>query len=286
MILPVQLMISAVKISEGWPLTKWMRIVLPFIVTITATNTATKDRECRQPTPHRWPRIPTTLRRKMQVARCRLSCVLCVAVALGNSEQQCDREVALRRGNGLPLPFGHPKHVLPIHYPKKPTTLPYRAGSVASFLSFVGFVQRSPDHLIQASHKQPSHDLKSKNGQPMDRGTYHRARGLFGFGYRAIHHQSGCPNGAQGDSPGQSEAPPWDWCARNNPSPERAEPAARKPMCYVSPFQGLGELGRRRAQVAGVPRVALRSTLGYLIMPRWGERSRVKNSGTDRRTCR
>ena len=82
-----------------------------------------------------------------------------------------------------------------------------------------------------------------------------------------------CPNGAQGDSPGQSEAPPWDWCARNNPSPERAEPAARKPMCYVSPFQGLGELGRRRAQVAGVPRVALRSTLGYLIMPRWGERS-------------
>ena len=81
-----------------------------------------------------------------------------------------------------------------------------------------------------------------------------------------------------GDSPGQSEAPPWDWCARNNPSPERAEPAARKPMCYVSPFQGLGELGRRRAQVAGVPRVALRSTLGCLIMPRWGERSRGKNS--------
>ena len=89
-----------------------------------------------------------------------------------------------------------------------------------------------------------------------------------------------CPNGAQGDSPGQSEAPPWDWCARNNPSPERAEPAARKPMCYVSPFQGFGELGRRRAQVAGVPRVALRFTLGYLIMPRWGERSRGKTSET------
>jgi hypothetical protein len=89
-----------------------------------------------------------------------------------------------------------------------------------------------------------------------------------------------CPNGAQGDSPGQSEAPPWDWCARNNPSPERAEPAASKPMCYVSPFQGFGELGRRRTQVAGVPRVALRSTLGYLIMPRWGERSRGKNPGT------
>jgi hypothetical protein len=51
-------------------------------------------------------------------------------------------------------------------------------------------------------------------------------------------------------------------------------------MCYVSPFQGFGELGRRRTQVAGVPRVALRSTLGYLIMPRWGERSRGKNSGT------
>ncbi len=101
----------------------------------------------------------------------------------------------------------------------------------------------------------------------MDRGTYHRARGLFGFGYRAINHRSGRPEGAKGDSPGQSEAPPWDWCARNNPSPERAEPAARKPMCYVSPFQGLGELGRRRAQVAGVPRVALRSTLGYLYTP-------------------
>ena len=139
-------------------------------------------------------------------------------------------------------------------------------------------MQRSPGHLIQALHKQPSHDLKSKNGQSMDRGTYHRARGLFGFGYHAVNDRSGRPNGAQGHSPGQSEAPPWDWCARNNPSPERAEPAARKPMCYVSPFQGFGELGRRRAQVAGVPRVALRSTLGYLIMPRWGERSRGKNS--------
>ena len=42
---------------------------------------------------------------------------------------------------------------------------------------------------------------------------------------------------------------------------------------HVSPFQGLGELGRRLTQVAGAPRVALRSTLGYLIMPRWGERS-------------
>ena len=104
----------------------------------------------------------------------------------------------------------------------------------------------------------------------MDRGTYHRARGLFGFGYRAIHHRFGRPEGAQGDSPGQSEAPPWDWCARNNPSPERAEPAAHKPMCYVSPFQGLGELGRRRAQVAVVPKLALRSPLGYLIMPRLG----------------
>jgi hypothetical protein len=83
----------------------------------------------------------------------------------------------------------------------------------------------------------------------------------------AVNHRSGRPEGAKGDSPGQSEAPPWDWCARNNPSPERAEPAARKPMCYVSPFQGFGELGRRRAQVAGVPRVALRSTLGYLICP-------------------
>jgi hypothetical protein len=149
-----------------------------------------------------------------------------------------------------------------------------------SFLSFVGFVQRSPGHLIQASYKQPSHNLESNNGQPMDRGTYHRARGLFGFGYRAVNQRSGRPNGALGDSPGPSEAPPWDWCARNNPSPERAEPAARNPMCYVSPFQGVGELGRRRAQVAGVPRVALRSTLGYLIMPRWGERSRGSHRGS------
>jgi hypothetical protein len=67
--------------------------------------------------------------------------------------------------------------------------------------------------LIQALHKQPSHDLKSKNGQPMDRGTYHRARGLFGFGYRAINHRSGRPEGAKGDSPGQSEAPPWVHCS-------------------------------------------------------------------------
>jgi hypothetical protein len=158
-------------------------------------------------------------------------------------------------------------------------------GDRPQVFSFVGFVQRSPGHLIQALHKQPSHDVKSNNRQPMDRGTYHRASGLFGFGYRAINHRSGRPNGAQGESPGQSEAPPWDWCARHNPSPERAEPAARKPMCYVSPFQGLGELGRRRAQVAGVPRVALRSTLGYLIMPRWGERSRGKNSRKKHGDC-
>jgi len=58
------------------------------------------------------------------------------------------------------------------------------------------------------------------------------------------------------------------------------------PCVMFRPFRawanwgGLGELGRRRAKVAGVPRVALRSTLGYLIMPRWGERSRGKNSGT------
>jgi hypothetical protein len=59
---------------------------------------------------------------------------------------------------------------------KNPGTVP----GFFSFLSFVGFVQRSPGHLIQALHKQPSHDVKSKNGQPMDRGTYHRALGLFG----------------------------------------------------------------------------------------------------------
>ena len=45
-------------------------------------------------------------------------------------------------------------------------------------------------------------------------------------------------------------------------------------MRYVSPFQGLGEMERRRIQGDRVrPRVALRSTLGYLIMPLWGDRS-------------
>ena len=45
-------------------------------------------------------------------------------------------------------------------------------------------------------------------------------------------------------------------------------------MRYVPPFQGFGELGRRGTQRDGVrPRVPLRSTLGYLILPRWGERS-------------
>ena len=52
-----------------------------------------------------------------------------------------------------------------------------------------------------------------------------------------------CPNGAQGDSPGQSEAPPWDWCARNNPSPERAEPAARKSMRTCFALSGLWRIG-------------------------------------------
>jgi hypothetical protein len=51
----------------------------------------------------------------------------------------------------------------------------------------------------------------------------------------------------------------------------------RRPVnqcAHVSPFQGFGELGRRRTQRDGVrPRVALRSTLGYLIKPRWGGRS-------------
>ncbi len=52
-----------------------------------------------------------------------------------------------------------------------------------------------------------------------------------------------CPNGAQGDSPGQSEAPPWDWCARNNPSPERAEPAVRQSMRACSALSGLWRIG-------------------------------------------
>jgi hypothetical protein len=50
-------------------------------------------------------------------------------------------------------------------------------------------------------------------------------------------------------------------------------PTGRKPMRYVPPFQGVRELGRRRTQVASAPRMPLRSTLGDLMMPRWGERS-------------
>ena len=52
-----------------------------------------------------------------------------------------------------------------------------------------------------------------------------------------------CPNGAAGDSPGQSEAPPWDSCARNNPSPERAEPAVRQSMRACSALSGLWRIG-------------------------------------------
>jgi hypothetical protein len=52
-----------------------------------------------------------------------------------------------------------------------------------------------------------------------------------------------CPNGAQGDSPGQSEAPPWDWYARNSPSPERAEPAVRKSMRTCFALSGLWRIG-------------------------------------------
>jgi hypothetical protein len=32
-----------------------------------------------------------------------------------------------------------------------------------------------------------------------------------------------CPNGAQGDSPGQSEAPPWVRCVKAHSRPEGAE---------------------------------------------------------------
>ena len=52
-----------------------------------------------------------------------------------------------------------------------------------------------------------------------------------------------CPNGAQGDSPGQSEAPPWVWCARNSPSPERAIPAVRQSMRACFALSGLGRIG-------------------------------------------
>jgi hypothetical protein len=51
---------------------------------------------------------------------------------------------------------------------------------------------------------------------------------------------------------------------------------------FVSPFQGFGELGRRRTQGDGVrPRVALRSTLGYLIKPRWGSGMMIHRARSD-----
>ena len=52
-----------------------------------------------------------------------------------------------------------------------------------------------------------------------------------------------CPNGAQGDSPGQSEAPPWDSFARNNPSPERAKLAVRQSMRTCFAISGLWRIG-------------------------------------------
>jgi len=45
-------------------------------------------------------------------------------------------------------------------------------------------------------------------------------------------------------------------------------PTARKPMRYVSPFQGFGELERRGTQRDGVrPRVALRTQGGAALYP-------------------
>ena len=53
-------------------------------------------------------------------------------------------------------------------------------------------------------------------------------------------------------------------------------------MRYVPPFQGFGEFGRRGTQRDGVrPRVALRSTLGYLIMPRWGGGMMIHRARSD-----
>jgi hypothetical protein len=101
-----------------------------------------------------------------------------------------------------------------------------------------------------------------------------------------------CPNGAQGIAGSLNEAR-WSYaptgrkviaqgkakrrpgirCARKTLALKGRNRRRVNQCAHVSPFQGFGESERRRTQVAGVPRVALRSTLGYLIMPRWGKRS-------------
>jgi hypothetical protein len=89
------------------------------------------------------------------------------------------------------------------------------------------------------------------------------------------------PTGRKVIAQGKAKRRPGIQCARKNPSPERAKPAVRQSMRACSALSGLGRNGTaayparwRTTQGDRVPpRVALRSTLGYLIKPRWGERS-------------
>jgi hypothetical protein len=84
------------------------------------------------------------------------------------------------------------------------------------------------------------------------------------------------PTGRKGIAQGKAKRRPGIRYETTFASPERAEPEARKSMRTCFALSGLWRIraaaypGRWCTQVAIAPRVALRSTLGYLIMPRWG----------------
>ena len=90
------------------------------------------------------------------------------------------------------------------------------------------------------------------------------------------------PTGQKGIAQGKAKRRPGIRYATIFASPERAKPAALKSMRTCFALSGLWRigaathLGRRRTQVVSAPRVALRSTLGYLIMPRWGGGIRLR----------
>ena len=101
--------------------------------------------------------------------------------------------------------------------------------------------------------------------------------GLFGMAFARWFY---APTGRKVIAQGKAKRRPGIRCATIFASPERAEPAVRQSMRTCSALSGLLRIGAaahparwRTTQGGGAPRVALRSTLGYLIMPRWGERS-------------
>ena len=85
------------------------------------------------------------------------------------------------------------------------------------------------------------------------------------------------PTGRKGIAQGKAKRRPGIRYETIFASPERAEPTARKSMRTCFALSGLWRIGAaayparwRTTQGGGAPRVALRFTLGYLIMPRWG----------------